>query len=84
MAAKLLKVDNPQLVTLLHDGKTLLNDSSTCEEEGLKMKSKVFCVIFRQSYYYDSDDGDDDDIDKLIGHSRSSPRYIINQPYLVH
>ena len=40
-------VDDVSRVTLVYQGKTLRNDSRTCHEEGLRMRSEVLCVVKR-------------------------------------
>ena len=42
-------IDDTDRVTLLYNGRWLRTDSSTCHDEGLKMRSQVLCVVKRTS-----------------------------------
>ncbi len=46
-AATEFDVEDVGRVTLVYQGKTLKNDAKTCQEEGLRMRSEVLCVVKR-------------------------------------
>ncbi|KAL9038048.1 MAG: hypothetical protein Q9180_003370 [Flavoplaca navasiana] len=68
LAGRELKIEDPNRVKLIYQGKILRNDILPCREEGLKQNSEILCVVSGASslpsHYQSSSSASEDEIIK--------------------